>query len=210
MEALWLFTLLAFGIMVVPGMDMAFVLTSALAHGRRTGFAAVAGMVAGGVVHVVMGTLGVGLVLQVVPGAYDAVLTAGAAYVAWIGWSLWRSPATLGADAPQDGAAGSGRHRTFARALATCLLNPKAYLFMVAVFPQFMRAENGPLALQAVALGGIIALAQVLVYGGVVLGAAGLRSALVQRAAAQVALARSVALLLIATAAWTLAQAWPG
>ena len=127
--------------------------------------------------------------------------------MAYIGWSLWKSPAALG-----EAASGTPArwHQTFVRAAATCLLNPKAYLFMVAVFPQFMRAENGPLALQAVALGGIVALAQVLVYGGVVLGAAGLRSALGQRAAAQVALARSVALLLIATAAWTLAQAWRG
>lgn len=205
MEALWLFTLLAFGIMVVPGMDMAFVLSSALARGRRAGFAAVAGMVTGGAVHVAMGTLGVGLLLQLFPAAFDALLVAGAAYVAWIGWSLWRSPATL-VDLPAGQSL--GLERTFLQAVATCLLNPKAYLFMVAVFPQFMRPDGGPLLLQAVVLGGIIAGAQALVYGSVALGASGLRSTLGRSAAAQARLARGVALLLMATAAWTLAHAW--
>lgn len=205
MDTLWLFTLLAFGIMVVPGMDMAFVLSSALAHGRRAGLAAVAGMVTGGAVHVAMGTLGVGLVLQWVPGAFNALLAAGAAYVACMGWSLWRSPATLGQGAAP---APRGLDRTFLRAVATCLLNPKAYLFMVAVFPQFIRPDHGPLLLQALLLGAIIAMAQALVYGAVAAGASGLRATLARSASAQVMLSRAVAALLMAVAAGSLLHAW--
>src|SRR3954468_8576270 len=74
MDPLWLFALLSIGIMVVPGMDMAFVLSSALVDGRRAGFAAVAGMVAGAVVHVTMGALGIGLLLQVAPAAFNTLL----------------------------------------------------------------------------------------------------------------------------------------
>ncbi len=205
MEALWLFTLLAFGIMVVPGMDMAFVLSSALAHGRRAGFAAVAGMVAGGAAHVVMGTLGIGMVLQLFPAAFNAVLVAGAAYVGWMGWSLWRSPATFGGATASTPA---GAAPTFLRAMATCLLNPKAYLFMVAVFPQFLRPDQGPVLPQAIALGAIIAMAQATVYGGVAAGASGLRTTLARSASAQVALSRAVAALLMAVAAWSLLHAW--
>src|SRR6202012_907158 len=36
-ENLWLFLLLLFGIIIVPGMDMMFVLANALTGGRRTG-----------------------------------------------------------------------------------------------------------------------------------------------------------------------------
>ena len=205
MEALGLFALLAFGIMVVPGMDMAFVLTSALAHGHRAGLAAVAGMVAGGAAHVVMGTLGVGLVLQLFPAAFNAVLVAGATYVGWMGWSLWRSPATLGGATASTPA---GLAPTFLRAIATCLLNPKAYLFMVAVFPQFLRPDQGPVLPQAIVLGAIIATAQALVYGGVAVGASGLRATLARSASAQVMLSRAVAALLMAVAAWSLLHAW--
>jgi threonine/homoserine/homoserine lactone efflux protein len=206
-ETLWLFTLFAFGIIVVPGMDMAFVLSSALVDGRKGGLAAVAGIVAGGIVHVVLGTLGIGLLLQLFPAAFNAVLVAGALYVAWMGWMLWRHPATLG-EVP--GAPARTLQQTFARAAATCLLNPKAYIFMIAVFPQFMRPDRGPVASQALVLGTIIAVTQLVVYGAVALGAAGLRAGLARNERAQAMLARCVAVLLMATAAWTLGHSWAG
>lgn len=205
MEHLWLFALFVFGVIVLPGMDMAFVLASALAGGRRSGLAAVAGMVAGGAVHTLMGALGVGLLLRLVPAAFDAVLAAGALYVAWMGASLWRSPATLaqgGEPPPRSGRA------TLVRAMATCLLNPKAYLFMVAVFPQFVRPAQGHVAAQVVAMGAIIAAAQALVYGGVALGAGSLRGYLATTVAAQARIARAVALLLLGTSAWVLGTGW--
>ena len=205
MDHLWLFALFVFGIIVLPGMDMAFVLASSLVDGRRAGLAAVAGMVAGGAVHTLMGALGVGLLLRLVPGAFNTVLAAGALYVAWMGVALWRSPATLAQVGEQPSRAPLS---TFARALATCLLNPKAYLFMVAVFPQFVRPAQGGVAGQVVAMGAIIVLTQALVYGAVALGAAGLRARLQSSQAAQARIARGVALLLLGTSAWALGTGW--
>ena len=205
MDALWLFALLVFGIIALPGMDMAFVLSSTLADGRRGGFAALAGIVVGGMAHVAMGTLGIGLLLQTFPAAFNALLVSGALYVAWIGWNLWRQPGALG---EVDAGASRSPRQTFVRALATCLLNPKAYVFTVAVFPQFMHPERGSLLAQALAMSAIIMATQVAVYGGVALGAAGLRRRLVHSADGQVLLGRGVALLLVATAVWALWHSW--
>jgi threonine/homoserine/homoserine lactone efflux protein len=205
MDPLWLFALLSIGIMVVPGMDMAFVLSSALVDGRRAGFAAVAGMVAGAVVHVTMGALGIGLLLQVAPAAFNALLAAGALYVGWIGWSLLRSKVALG---PAEGTPPRALERIFGKAALTCLLNPKAYLFTLAVFPQFLRPDRGPIATQAIAMWAIVATTQVVVYGAVAVGAARLRDSLDERPAAQARLGHAVGVLLLATAAWTLAHAW--
>ena len=119
---LWLYFLLVAGIIALPGMDMAFVLASALTGGRRAGLAAVSGLVAGGWIHVAMGALGIGLLLQAAPGLFGALLVVGAAYVAWIGWSLLRSGVALGEQSTSERPAGA----TFGRAVATCLLNPKA------------------------------------------------------------------------------------
>jgi 3-hydroxymyristoyl/3-hydroxydecanoyl-(acyl carrier protein) dehydratase len=74
---LWLFFCFVFGIIIVPGMDMAFVLANALAGGRRLGVYATAGVVAGGVVHVVVGALGVGAVLKLFPALFNLLLFAG-------------------------------------------------------------------------------------------------------------------------------------
>src|SRR4051812_33095494 len=95
METLWLYTLLVFGVIAMPGVDMAFVLSSTLAGGRRSGLAAVAGLVAGSLAHIVMGALGVGLLLRAWPAAYSLLLAAGALYLAWIASTIWRHAGAL-------------------------------------------------------------------------------------------------------------------
>ena len=199
---LWLYFLLVAGIIALPGMDMAFVLASALAGGRRAGLAAVGGMVAGGWLHLALGAIGVGLLLQAAPGVFEALLVAGALYIGWIGLSLLRGATALGeaAIAPRPALA------TFGRALATCLLNPKAYVFTLAVFPQFLRADAGPIAAQALSMAAITSFTQAAVYGGIALAAAGTRAWLARNPAAQRRLGHAVGLLLIAAAAWTAAH----
>lgn len=205
--SLGLFFLLVFGIVLLPGLDMACVLASALAGGRRSGFAATAGIVAGGVCHVALGALGLVAVLQLVPEAFNAMLLAGAAYIAWIGYGLLRSEVALGPVSPAAARSSTG---TFARGLVTSLLNPKAYLFMLAIFPQFLRPERGDVATQAVMLWIVIAATQLGVYGSVAWAGDGLRRWLGTRPAANRALARGVGLLLLATAAYTAAEGWRG
>lgn len=204
-QQLWLYAILVLGIVALPGMDMAFVLASSLADGARAGFAAVAGMVVGGFVHVLASALGIGLLLQAWPALFNALLAAGGLYVAWMGWQLWRGAGALGGVQ-----AGPSRPlpATFGRAVATCLMNPKAYLFCLAVVPQFIRPEAGRIALQGLVLFVIGAMAQTLVYGGVALAAGRVRGWLAGSAATQVATGRAVGALLMATAVWTLAAGW--
>jgi threonine/homoserine/homoserine lactone efflux protein len=179
---LWLFAALVFGVIVLPGMDMAYVAGSAVLGGLRGGSAALAGIVAGGAVHVAVAMTGVALLLRLWPAAFDALLLAGAAYMLWVGWQVLRSAAPLHVDPAADGAAANVPHaaalpsthgQVFRRALATCLLNPKAYAFSLAVFPAFVRSGERGVWEQALLLGAIVAANQVLVYGTVALAAAG-------------------------------------
>jgi threonine/homoserine/homoserine lactone efflux protein len=202
---LWIFFGLVLGIVVLPGLDMAYVLGSALVGGRPRGLAAVAGLMAGGLCHVVMGTLGLAVVLALVPAAFNLVLVAGAVYVGYVGLGLWRGAAgfALGTSAgPRSSRA------AFVGALATNLLNPKAYVFMLAVFPQFVRPEYGPLAVQAAQLGMIVAVTQGAVYGLVALVAASFRGWLDARPRASFRVARTVAALLVLVALATLVEGW--
>lgn len=202
---LGVFFVLVLGIILLPGLDMAFVLASALIGGRRAGFAATAGIVAGGVCHVAMGALGIVAVLQLVPTAFNALLLAGAVYIAWIGISLLRSRAAFHESAGQRSRT---RAATFRKGLATSLLNPKAYLFTLAVLPQFLRPEYGGIGAQAVVLWLIIALTQVAIYGGMALAGDRVRIWFAGRPWANVWLARGVGALLLATAAYTAQQGW--
>ena len=202
---LLLFGALVFGIVVLPGLDMAFVMGSSLTAGRRHGLAAVAGIAVGGACHVVMTTLGIGVLLKVVPAAFNALLLAGALYIAWIGISLLRTESAFGIQV-QGGAPSAWI--TFRRGALTCLMNPKAYLFMLAVFPQFLHAGYGPLWSQSLVLWLIIALTQLAVYGAVALAAAQARGWLVRRPGAGVVVARVVGTVLVGAALFTGFEGW--
>src|SRR5579872_161481 len=92
---LWLFFVLVFGVVILPGMDMAYILGSALTGGLRTGLMALAGIVAAGVYHVILGTLGIGVLLKLWPAAFNTLLLAGSLYIAWIGWSIFKGAAAF-------------------------------------------------------------------------------------------------------------------
>lgn len=205
MEHLWLYAVLVFGIVVLPGMDMAFVLASTVVDGRRSGAAAVAGIVLGGMAHVAMSALGIGLLLQHFPMAFNALLLAGSLYVAWMGWGLLRNTQALSDVQDQPS---RPLHRTFLRATLTCLMNPKAYIFMLAVFPQFIRPQQGSIVAQSIALGAITSAVQITVYGSVALAAAQLRVWLRSSSTSQTAFSHWLGGLLVLTALWTLWMGW--
>lgn len=203
---LWLYALLVFGIVVLPGMDMAFVMANALSAGRHAGLWATAGLVLGGVVHVVMGALGLSVLLQLHPAAFNMLLIAGSLYMAWIGLALWRSGGGALQDLPVARAANA--RQAFVRGTLTCLMNPKAYVFMLAVFPQFVRPEYGSLFVQCLVVVAITAVAQASVYGAVAWSADAARRWLGGRGAAQALAPRAVGGLLLVAAAWAVWEGW--
>lgn len=202
---LWLFFVILFGVVILPGLDMTYVLGSALTGGRGQGLVAVAGMVAGGVVHVTVGALGLAALLEFMPGAFNAILLAGALYIAWIGIAVLRSESSFGGDARVTA---KSDWATFRQAVLTNLLNPKAYLFMLAIFPQFLRPEYGVIWIQAVVLGAIIAATQAGVYGSVALVASELRGWMLRNPAAGIAVNRIVGIALILAAVATGIDGW--
>jgi threonine/homoserine/homoserine lactone efflux protein len=166
---LWLYFMIVFGVIILPGLDMAFVMASAVVGGRRSGLAAVAGIIAGGVCHVTMAMLGVAVLLKLWPALFNFVLLAGACYIAWIGWSLLRSENAFRIASAPGKVTTKAPAMTFFQAMMTSLLNPKAYVFMLAIFPQFLKIDAGPIWRQALVLGVITWLTQAAVYGGLAL-----------------------------------------
>jgi threonine/homoserine/homoserine lactone efflux protein len=204
---LWLFFTVVLGVVVLPGLDMACAVGSSLAGGRRAGLAAVAGIVAGGACHLAVAGAGLGIVLQLFPAAYHVLLLAGSLYMIWVGLSLLRTDAGSG---PIPVAKAASRATAFRRGAFTNLTNPKAYLFMLAVFPQFVKPEQGPVVAQATLLWVVIAATQAGVYGGLALAADRARRLLATGQAASAGLGRAVGVMLIATALWVGWKAWGG
>lgn len=198
-QSLWIFAILLFGIIVVPGMDMFFVIASSLTRGRRAGFSAVSGIMVGGAVHTLFGALAVGVLTQLPSLLFQIMILIGAGYMAWIGYTLLRSSITV------DGIGRTSTHSdwvAFRQGLVTCLLNPKAYLFVLAVFPQY-----GPIWQQAVVMGAMTVAMQFLIYGALALAAGQGRNALVGNPTATIWIGRGAGALFFAAAGLT---AWHG
>ena len=206
-ENIWLFFVLLVGIILVPGMDMLYVLTNAVTGGRRAGLSATFGVMAGGVFHTFFGTMGVGVLMKVAPALFTLLIFAGAAYMAWIGITLVRSSISVHS-------IGGDRSRStwmvFRQGAVTCILNPKAYLFVFAVYPQFMRPQYGSLGSQAAVMGAMTVLTQLGVYGGLALAAGRGRDFLVSRPGVTAFAGRAAGCLFLVIAALTAWHGWAG
>lgn len=203
-ENLWLFFLVLFGIIILPGMDMLFVLASALTGGRKTGLSAASGMSAGGIVHSLYGAAGVGLLAAWMPSLFLPLLIAGAAYMVWIGIGLMGSAIVVNGEEAQ---ASASVRKAFWRAVLTCLSNPKAYLFMMAIYPQFLKPAYGPIWMQGMVMGAMVAVTQFTVYGALALTADKSRQWLVSSPGATIFIGRAAGFMLIAAALLTLWEA---
>jgi len=206
-QNLWLYFILLFGIIIVPGMDMFFVIASALAGGLSRCLAATFGIMLGGIFHTIFGAFFVGAIAILAPQVFTAILLAGAAYMAWIGYTLITSAitvSTIGA-APLR-----ALWPTFRQGFITCILNPKAYVFVLAVYPTFIQPRFGPVWRQALVMGLLTIATQFVIYGGLGMAAAKARDFLTGSPGITIAIGRACGLVFIGVATLTVWHALSG
>ena len=139
---LWTYVIGAFGIILLPGPNSLFVLSVATARGIKAGFQGALGVFLGDAVLLVLVALGAAGLLRTTPALFMVVKYAGAAYLCWVGLQLlfaalktWRTADT----APTAmGVLPAHLAKPFQRALLVSLLNPKAILFLLSFFVQFI------------------------------------------------------------------------
>ncbi len=135
-----LVALCGFGAMS-PGPSLAVVLRQTLNNGRRHGIATACAHAFGVALWAVLTIQGLALLITQTPLLYQLLTYAGAAYLAWLGVRALRArggirlelharPGSLGA-AARDG-------------LMISLLNPKLAIFFLALFTQYVAAEQSP------------------------------------------------------------------
>ncbi len=146
---IWSYLLGAVAIILLPGPNSLYVLSVATTRGIRAGFQGALGVFAGDSVLLLLTALGAASVLRAHPGLFMVVKYLGAAYLAWVGLNLiwgslqkWRSTghALPVAEASQPSTAAKNQQmaQPFKRAFVISLLNPKAILFLLSFFVQFI------------------------------------------------------------------------
>jgi threonine/homoserine/homoserine lactone efflux protein len=178
-STLALFSVACLALTATPGPDMLLIASRSATQGKGSGFATLAGIQAGTYCHALAAAFGLSQLFLAVPLAYDAVRYAGAAYLLYLAWKAFRSPGTSLA-----ATTGLSRHSiasVFRQGLLTNLLNPKMALFVLALFPQFVRPGAGSVALQIMLLATVLNAIGLAVNGAVILTASRLRRAIAGR-----------------------------
>ena len=124
---------------LTPGPDMIYVVSRGLAQGPRAGVWSAFGLVLGLSVHVLLAALGTSALLRASPIAFTLLQAAGAIYLLWMGWQLWRATPSLDAKGVGKALKTSALLRQGA---LSALLNPKLALFFLAFLPQFVPADS--------------------------------------------------------------------
>ena len=150
--------LLAFGVaavvlIAIPGPSVVFVIGRALAYGRGVALASVAGNSLGLLTIVVLVAFGLGVVVQESIVVFHVLKLAGAAYLVYLGVEAVRRRKEFLAQ--PSGAAGAAMtwRRAIRQGYVVGVSNPKAYMILAAVLPQFVDRSAGHVQVQLLLLG---------------------------------------------------------
>ncbi len=184
------FVLAVLAISAVPGPAVALILRRATVHGGRAAVPLVLGLEAGLFLWALAAALGLAALVAVSQVAYTVLRVGGAAVLvvlgllalraAWVARHPTSGPRLTDGDAEAGGEpdglkghAGALRplraHRAFAEGLVTNLANPKAAIFMVAFFPQFI-PHGYPVLPTTVALATVQVSVETALYCGLAYG----------------------------------------
>ncbi|MBI9082182.1 MAG: LysE family translocator [Desulfobacterales bacterium] len=130
---------------IVPGPSMLLALTHGMKYGAGRTAASAAGNVTASLIQAGISMAGLGAILTASENLFLAVKWAGAAYLIFLGLSLFRSPRmAVSVDTDSNGDARSeSAYRMFAQAFLVAAGNPKAIVFFTALFPQFIIPGGG-------------------------------------------------------------------
>lgn len=147
-------------VILLPGPNSMFTLAVAAKQGVRRGYSAAMGVFVGDTILMVLATLGAATVLKTAPQLFLILKTVGGAYLAYLGLKMligahgiWQNRANISAqalleqNATMDGQHGHGlvndsaSGSPFVKALLVSLINPKAILFLVSFFVNFVRPD---------------------------------------------------------------------
>lgn len=173
-QTIILFCAASFALAVTPGPDMILVAARSAAQGRIAGLVTQYGVSAGSAFHAVILALGLSQLFLTVPYAYDLVRYLGAGYLLYLAWQAVTSGAGFSPRPSSDQRL--SLWVIFRQGFISNVLNPKVALFYLALFPQFLDPNAGPVAVQIMVLAGLFLVIDFAVHGVVIFLAGGMRT----------------------------------
>ncbi|MGL4767565.1 MAG: LysE family translocator [Formosimonas sp.] len=131
---------------ISPGADFALVTRNSYLYGQKSGFLTTLGIGLGVQIHVLYALIGVGVLLSQQPILFDLLKILGAAYLTFVGYQTFFSPA-VSHDMLDKNAMMMAPWQSIKLGFFTNALNPKTTLFVLSTYAQIVN-PNTPLGLQ--------------------------------------------------------------
>lgn len=134
------FALASLAITLVPGPSWMYVISTSITGSRTAGFVAVAGNGSGILCHVAAASLGVSLFVVRHAVVFETIRWAGVTYLLFLGWrTLFQQPRE---GHLVTGSSAGSTAAIFVDGMLVNLFNPKVFVLMLALLPQFVELEQ--------------------------------------------------------------------
>jgi threonine/homoserine/homoserine lactone efflux protein len=134
-------------VVLVPGTGVIYTVSTGLFMGRRASIAAACGCTAGIIPHLTASILGLSAILHMSAVAFQSIKYAGAIYLLYLAWSMWRETGALQFNSP---AARKNTRQIALRGFLLNILNPKLSIFFLAFLPLFVAPDTASPLLEMV------------------------------------------------------------
>lgn len=166
-EFLFIYSLTVFVASIVPGPSMLLALTHGMKYGAKRTIASALGNVSVTLLQAAISIAGLGAVLLASESLFNIIKWAGAAYLIYMGLSIWFS-SNLGISEKPHSRLSSKvpLRKMYLQAALVTAGNPKAIVFFTAVFPQFIDPHAAYLTqfVMLMGTGGFIAFGCFMIY----------------------------------------------
>ena len=163
---IWEYCIAAMIIILAPGPSVLFVLARAIAWGRATAVATVAGNVTGAFTLSVIVAIGLGPILQRSEIAFISVQILGGLYLVYLGITAIKHSQIHASDMANQGDIRPSTWRSMREGFWVGALNPKGMVFFAAILPQFVDRGAGNITSQLILMGAIFAILAFFSDGG--------------------------------------------
>jgi len=141
----------------LPGPGIFAVVSCAIGRGFREAMALIAGIILGDLVYFYLAVLGMAALARSLGELFFIVKLAGAAYLIWLGYRLWRQPVAAAEAGPLSPTDRRGHGRSLLAGFLVTVSNPKTIGFYAGLLPTFIDLGKLTTA-DALAMGAIVVL----------------------------------------------------
>ena len=143
------FLLASLVVVLIPGTGVVYTITTGLTLKWRASIAASIGCTLGIVPHILASILGLSALLNMSAQVFSALKIAGAMYLLYLAWNMWREAGTLEINKKSTD---TSTAQIVIKAIAINLLNPKLTIFFFAFLPLFVSKNSSSPTMEMITL----------------------------------------------------------